>query len=111
MRRLLADWAAGEGLDEDTVDAIVLSGYEAMANAVEHAYREQGAGPVDVYADHADAMVTVRVTDRGRWRAPPSDPGVRGRGLVLIHGLGSDARVASSEYGTTVTMTWDLDDE
>ena len=111
MRRLLADWAAGEGLDEDTVDAIVLSGYEAMANTVEHAYREAGAGLVDVFADHADHVVTVTIADRGRWRTPPADPGGRGRGLVLIHGLGTEARVASSAAGTTVTMTWDLDGE
>jgi serine/threonine-protein kinase RsbW len=108
MRRLLTGWATGEGLDADMVHAVVLSGYEVLANSVEHGYREHGQGRIDLYASHTDDMVTVTVVDYGRWRPPPADPGFRGRGLALVRGLSSTAEVTRSDHGTTVTMTWVL---
>lgn len=107
-RRLLNDWATAQGLDADTVYAIVLSGYEALANTVEHAYREDGGGPVDLHAQRTDDIVTVVVCDQGRWRPPSTQPNQRGRGLVLIHGLGTHADVRHSATGTIVKMTWQL---
>ena len=107
-RRVLNDWATAQGLDEDTVRAIVLSGYEALANTVEHAYREDGGGPVELQAERTGDVVTVIVCDRGRWRPPTTEPTRRGRGLVLIHGLGTHADVDHSPNGTIITMTWRL---
>lgn len=107
MRRVLTGWATGQGLDADMVHAVVLSGYEVLANSVEHGYREHGgAGPVELYASHADDMITLTVVDHGRWRTPPSDPGFRGRGLDLVRGLSDDVEMTRTEHGTTVTMTW-----
>lgn len=106
MRRQLASWAQRAGLDPDTTDAVTLSGYEALANTVEHAYREEGEGPVEVRAARIGRMVTLTVTDHGRWRTPPRDRGTRGRGLTLIRKLGSRADVAGTPHGTTVRMTW-----
>jgi serine/threonine-protein kinase RsbW len=107
-RRLLNDWATEQGLDEDTVHAITLSGYEALANTVEHAYREDGSGPVQLRVHRGDDLVTVVVCDHGRWRPPSPTPRLGGRGLMLIHRLGSHADVHRSPDGTTVTMTWRL---
>jgi anti-sigma regulatory factor (Ser/Thr protein kinase) len=107
-RRLLNDWATAQGLDADTVYAITLSGYEALANTVEHAYREQGRGPVELRAHRHDDLVTVIVCDHGQWRPPATEPQPRGRGLMLIHGLGTHADVHQSPTGTTITMTWQL---
>jgi len=59
VRRQLTSWARGAGLDEDTVDAITLSGYEALANVVEHAYREVGYGQVEVHVTRLDRTVTL----------------------------------------------------
>ena len=106
MRRLLTDWATREGLDPDTVQAVVLSGYEVLANSVEHGYREDGHGPVELYVSRTNDLVTVTVVDHGRWRTPPADPGFRGRGLALVRGLSDHAEVTRSHHGTTVTMTW-----
>ena len=108
MRRLLTGWATEEGLDADMVHAVVLSGYEVLANSVEHGYREHGRGRIELYASHKDDMVTVTVVDYGQWRPPPADPGFRGRGLALVRGLSSAAEVTRSDHGTTVTMTWVL---
>ena len=108
MRRLLTDWATTEGLDADMVHAVVLSGYEVLANSVEHGYREHGHGRIELYACHTDDPVTVTVVDHGQWRTPPSDPGFRGRGLALVRGLSTNAEVTRSDHGTTVMMTWQL---
>jgi serine/threonine-protein kinase RsbW len=106
MRRLLIDWAASESLDAETAHAIVLSGYEVLANSVEHGYRGHDGGWVELYADHTDDLVTVTVVDHGRWRTPATDPGFRGRGLALVRGLSTTADVTRSDHGTTVAMTW-----
>lgn len=109
LRRMLAGWARGQGLEPDTVEAIVLCGYEALANVVEHAYGGRDGGDVELAASRADRVVTVTVVDHGRWRAARSS-GERGRGLVLIRGMASRAEVDSSANGTAVTMTWVLDE-
>ncbi|WP_133909418.1 ATP-binding protein [Actinophytocola oryzae] len=108
VRQMLRDWATAQGLDEDTVHAIMLSGYEALANTVEHAYREQGSGTVEVHVDRSGDVVTVTVCDFGQWRDPAAPPGLRGRGLVLIDRLGTEAEVSTTGGGTEVRMTWRL---
>lgn len=107
-RRLLSDWATAQGLDDDTIHAIVLSGYEALANTVEHAYREEGVGLVEIRAQRTGDAVTVVVCDHGQWRPPSTEPTPRGRGLMLIRGLGTHADVHHSPDGTIVSMTWRL---
>lgn len=109
VRRLLTRWATSVGLDSDTTHAVVLSGYEALANAVEHAYLGQDGGEVELHATREGGEVTVVVVDHGRWQIPSPRPVRRGRGLVLIRGLSARADVSSTAHGTTVTMTWLLD--
>ena len=108
VRRMLASWARDAGIDQETTNAVTLSVYEALANAVEHAYREEGRGPVEVSAVRIGRTLTLIVTDHGRWRAPDRDHRARGRGLTLIRRLGSYADVAGTATGTTVRMTWQL---
>jgi|tagenome__1003787_1003787.scaffolds.fasta_scaffold20729362_1 serine/threonine-protein kinase RsbW len=110
LRRELTDWAARAGLSREIVEAVVLAGYEALANAVEHAYPDQHDEAVALHATRAGRLVTVTVTDWGRWREPPADPGHRGRGLILIHKLCSRAEITATGAGTTVVMTWRLDE-
>jgi serine/threonine-protein kinase RsbW len=107
-RRILNEWATARGLEADVVDAIVLSGYEALANTVEHAYREHGGGPVELRARLTGELVTIVVRDHGQWRAPATEPTQGGRGLVLIRRLGTDTDVCHTPDGTIVRMTWRL---
>jgi serine/threonine-protein kinase RsbW len=109
LRRSLGDWARRAGVDDATVDGLVPSAYEALANSVEHAYRGELGGMVELDASREGRVVTVIVTDHGSWRPPPADPGSRGRGLFVINSFGATVRVARSTHGTTVTMTWLLD--
>ena len=89
-------------LPEDAVEDLQLALGEAVANAVEHAYRDQPAGEC-VYAVSwlPDGGVDVCVEDFGRWRPVPADPGFRGRGLRLIHELAEHVSVQPSPAGGT----------
>ena len=108
VRHQLTSWAREAGLDQDTQYAVTLSGYEALANTVEHAYREEGSGPVELHARRAGDVVTVVVHDQGQWRAPATEPNSRGRGLMLIRALGTNTDVQHSPTGTVIRMTWQL---
>ncbi|MHA6782853.1 ATP-binding protein [Pseudonocardia saturnea] len=115
IRRHIGRWAEQVGVPEDVTIDLQLAVGEAVANGVEHAYRDAGsagagplpAGPatVDVEmklrAGHPDAVV-VRVADHGHWRPAPSDPGHRGRGLLLIERLARRVQVLCSPRGTEV---------
>jgi serine/threonine-protein kinase RsbW len=110
LRHTLAEWAERTGLETEDREALILASYEAMANAVEHAYAGQLQGVLDLRAvrDHTRRRVTITVTDYGQWRPPPADPGIRGRGLPLIRGLTPNATITPSTRGTTVSMSWPL---
>jgi serine/threonine-protein kinase RsbW len=107
VRGRMADWAAAVGLESERVDDLVLATHEALANIADHAYPD-GGGEAFVTAFCADGEVLVVVRDRGRWRTPATDPGWRGRGLLLIHGLADEVDVHQGDLGTTVEMRWPL---
>lgn len=108
VRLRLAEWAAGLGMGGDEVDDLVLAAYEALANVADHAYPD-GAGDAWVVADRcAPDEVVVVVSDEGRWRPPPSDPGLRGRGMTLISALAEKVAVQRGDAGTRVVMHWRL---
>lgn len=102
LRRRFHDWLA---LDTAVgiVDDLVLVVYEAVANAVEHAYagHTDGPGPVRLEAHRADGHVLITVTDAGTWRAPTGDR-FRGRGLTLMRHLAQEVTVESDYNGTVV---------
>lgn len=106
VRLRLAEWATGAGMDRDAVDDLVLAAYEALANVADHAYAN-GTGDAWVDADRCapDELVVV-VSDRGCWRPPPSDPGMRGRGMALISALAAEVAVHRDDAGTRVVMHW-----
>lgn len=49
-------------------------------------------------------LLEVEVRDRGPWRPPAADPGLRGPGLRLMIGLMEDVRVEPGPEGTVVRM-------
>lgn len=110
VRRSLTVWARKVGLAAEIVEAVTLATYEAMANVVDHAYRDGGPGLVDVHASVDGGRATVVVSDRGRWR-PPARFDARpdrlsGRGIPLIHGLSDEVAITPTERGTIVRMSW-----
>lgn len=106
VRHRVADWAAGVGMTQDDVDDLVLATYEALANVADHAYPD---GPGDAWLEaerSAPGELTVIVSDHGRWRTPPVDPGLRGRGMTLIAALAERVAVQRDVCGTSVVMHW-----
>jgi serine/threonine-protein kinase RsbW len=75
---------------------------EAVANAIEHGYRDDPFGMVDIAATVTPEAVEVRVADRGAWLPARDDVG-RGRGLHLIRQV-MDLVTFDRGGGTTVTM-------
>ena len=108
-RGRVRDWLADEGVDPDQADEVVLAVSEALANGVEHAYGGARDGEVELWIERArDDALAVEVRDRGRWRPPPEDPGLRGRGLPLMHAVMESVRVERGDEGTTVRMRYRL---
>ena len=107
LRREIGDWLNGVGVDPDRAYDVVLATYEAIANSVEHAYRDHsGPGTLDIRVSCAAAgRIEVKVTDRGDWASHNSDPN-RGRGVPLMRALADSAAVISDQHGTTVHMIW-----
>jgi anti-sigma regulatory factor (Ser/Thr protein kinase) len=113
VRRRVQRWACGNGLPDDVVIDLQLAVGEAVSNGIEHAYvsdgpRRDAAAAVEVElelrARRDGPVVAARVSDRGRWRPAPADPGYRGRGLALIQQLSREMRVRRTTQGTEVTF-------
>lgn len=110
LRHALTEWAERSGLSVEDREALILASYEAMANSVEHAYRDQTQGVLDLrgQVDDEQGRVIITVTDYGQWRPPRPSGGLRGRGLPLIQGLTSTSTITPTTSGTTVTMFWPI---
>jgi anti-sigma regulatory factor (Ser/Thr protein kinase) len=109
LRQEFADWLGRNfALSDDHLYAIVLSAYEAMANAAEHAYIDDpGPGTVTITAHHVPDTnsLHVIVSDHGRWRQP-APTRFRGRGLALIRALCDRPTIAKELAGTTLSLEW-----
>ena len=98
------DWLADAGAPPEAADDILLACGEAVANAVEHAYRDQPAGEVEVELSLVEpGVVAIAVSDHGRWKEPVA-AAHRGRGFGLMRMLMQDVAVEQSASGTTVRM-------
>jgi anti-sigma regulatory factor (Ser/Thr protein kinase) len=108
LRVRFEQWLRTLGAPTHLVDDLVLAVYEALANAVEHAYHPDHPDPVmrlQAHLDHDQLLITI--TDYGCWRTPGA-PGYRGRGLAVMRSLSSGVHLCPSPQGTTVHMRADL---
>jgi serine/threonine-protein kinase RsbW len=102
LRADLRSWLDAHGVDSTCRDAVLLACSEAVANAIEHGYRDDPFGMIDVTATVTGESVEVRVSDHGVWHGPMADVS-RGRGLQLIR-QSMDQVMFDRGDGTTVTM-------
>jgi serine/threonine-protein kinase RsbW len=108
LRGTFRRWVDGL-MEDDVADDLALAVYEALANAVDHAFIGHPArGLMWLRAHTIDGQIVITVADNGSWRPPTDSGGYRGRGLPLIHQLATEARVAPSPYGTTVRLRHQL---
>jgi hypothetical protein len=61
-----------------------------------------------VEGENDGAQVHVRIVDKGSWKPAPADPGVRGRGLLLIRAVSDWLEMECTPSGTTVNMSFRL---
>jgi PAS domain S-box-containing protein len=108
VRRQLAAWMGLAAIPDELVADIVLAVNEACANSIEHGYRDRKPGIVRVEGENDGAQIHLKITDSGSWKTAPADPGVRGRGLVLIRAVSDWLEMECTPSGTTVDMTFNL---
>ncbi|MDJ0395254.1 ATP-binding protein [Rhodococcus sp. G-MC3] len=109
LRVALREWLTSLQVAPDRVYDVVLATYEALANAVEHAYvRDSAPGTLDLHARcmPKTGWIEVVVSDRGAWDVHAPDS-TRGRGVPLMHALADSTAVTSDHDGTTVRLVWD----
>ena len=102
MRHELRPFLSSSGLPEQDVEGLVLAACEAATNGIEHA-RHPAEPFFDVQAEITGRSVRIVVRDYGRWTAPDSDPGNRGRGLHMMTMLAA-VSLTSGPLGTSVTL-------
>jgi serine phosphatase RsbU (regulator of sigma subunit)/anti-sigma regulatory factor (Ser/Thr protein kinase)/GTP-sensing pleiotropic transcriptional regulator CodY len=103
VRRGVAAFARRQGIQQETIDGMIVAVGEATLNVVEHAYRGR-RGRMMVQAERLADTVIVTVRDFGRWRSP-AERG-RGRGQRLIRGFADTVKSTTGPSGTTVTLSW-----
>ncbi|WP_424186259.1 ATP-binding protein [Actinokineospora sp. G85] len=108
VRRCLGGWLGAQGVAHGLATDVLLAVDEAMANSVEHGYRDTEGGHVRVTATIGGPHLTVTVADHGCWRPPRFDPAAhRGRGLDIMRALADTVTVDTTD-GTTVTLVLPL---
>jgi serine/threonine-protein kinase RsbW len=102
LRKDLRGWLVSHAVDDESAQAVLLACSEAVANAIEHGYRDDPFGIVEVAATVSREVVQIRVADHGTWRPAGTDV-ARGRGLRLIRQV-MDQVEFDHGGGTAVTM-------
>ncbi|EWC64254.1 Serine phosphatase RsbU, regulator of sigma subunit [Actinokineospora spheciospongiae] len=104
LRRRLGRWLDGRGVTGPLRDDVVLAADEAVANSVEHGYRERLGGLVGVTVTVLEESVTLVVVDHGAWKPPaPDREDARGWGLRMVAALAERLDVVHANGRTTVT--------
>jgi anti-sigma regulatory factor (Ser/Thr protein kinase) len=109
-RRQVLEVARETGAPDAALDGVRLAVSEAVANAVQHGYRDGRSGEVTVLAEADHERLKVVVTDEGcGMSAHPGGNGA-GLGLPLIAELtdSMSVRPARGGRGTTLCMTFHL---
>ena len=104
----LAAWMQDAALPDERIADIVLAVNEACANSIEHGYRGSAAGRVRVEGENDGARVHLTIIDDGSWQPKAADPGLRGRGLLLIRAVSDWLEMECTASGTTVDMSFNV---
>lgn len=110
VRSRLRDWLDDAGWPRAEADDLVIAVSEAVSNSIEHAYPgPRGSGLIIVRADEEgpldkDRRIVVTVSDHGRWRPAPDDPGYRGRGIAVMRAVTDGVHIDRGTTGTTVRL-------
>ena len=109
MRAGVVSFAArhGAGLRAQTDIALAVS--EAVTNSVIHAFVNQPAGTISLFAEAAVDALHVRITDDGSGMSPRADSPGMGIGLHLIARLTSSFELGAGPRGRGTEMRLSFD--
>jgi serine phosphatase RsbU (regulator of sigma subunit)/anti-sigma regulatory factor (Ser/Thr protein kinase) len=102
-RALVADEIAALEVDEQRRFGILVALGEALANAIEHAYRDGTGGVIRLDITTQDDELVLTVEDYGRWR-PFVRRDERGRGFELMHAFMDGVQVRSTRESTRILL-------
>jgi serine/threonine-protein kinase RsbW len=112
VRRDMADVAAQLGAPAWLQHEIAVAASEAVANAVEHAYRYRPPGAITVTVGLADERILVLVADDGDGFQVTLDDGEPGLGLAIIQALTDHVEVRDQlPSGTELVMEFEIQEE
>jgi anti-sigma regulatory factor (Ser/Thr protein kinase) len=103
VRAMVNRFCDQNGLNDDQRFALTSSVGEAVANAVEHAYRGEDSGKFELRMNAQNDCITIDVQDHGQWRQFQRRDD-RGRGMIMMHELMDRVRINSAQQGTCLSM-------
>jgi anti-sigma regulatory factor (Ser/Thr protein kinase) len=107
LRHALSAFLSALEVDSMLSEDVVMAVGEALANALEHAYKGHELGNVELYAREGDREnLLVAVRDHGKFIERDENPG-RGFGLPIVRAIAQSILVDRSS-GTHVQMTFDI---
>ncbi len=105
-RAALREWLIGAQIPPELAKDVLLAAGEAVANAIEHGYRQTSEGVIRLSATALPDEVRVSIVDSGSWKPPqPSVDQYRGRGIALMRALMQAVTIDSEVGGTTVRIS------
>jgi anti-anti-sigma factor len=104
LRSELVRWLDELGAGAEDIEHLQLAVLEAATNVVEHAYIGDGGRMTVSGMLDRGGRVCLSVDDEGSWRPPPAEPGLRGRGFMLIRNCMDTVEIEQSAAGTSVMM-------
>ncbi|HEY1884215.1 MAG TPA: SpoIIE family protein phosphatase [Candidatus Cybelea sp.] len=91
------------GVDgERRFDLLIALG-EAVANAIEHGYRDAPPGLIRLRLEHNGRQLVMTIEDFGHWK-PFARSDVRGRGIELMHACMDSVQIQSTRDSTKIVL-------
>jgi serine phosphatase RsbU (regulator of sigma subunit)/anti-sigma regulatory factor (Ser/Thr protein kinase) len=93
--------------DEEKKFGVLVAAGEAVANAIEHAYRGEAPGLIRLSIERERESLNIKVEDFGRWRSFVKRKD-RGRGIELMRAYADGVQIRSRQDSTAVVLRVDL---
>lgn len=105
-RIVLRDWLSRAGMAPRQAMNVLIATGEALANGIEHGYRDSSDGTIRLTATALADRVQLAVVDQGSWKpVQPVGDSNRGRGITLMRELMDDVAITRDAAGTAVHLS------